>query len=486
MISRQAVRAWLRPLLYLSHNAITLAGAVLTTSSAITMVAFWVAELFLARSMHPYTGILLFVALPAIFVVGLLLMPLGALLQRRRLRRTGAVPEPDWRLNVADPFVRRGLAWVALATGANVALLSAATYRGVVYMDSTQFCGMTCHSVMAPEYTAYLRSPHSRVACTECHIGPGASWFVRSKISGTRQLFAVTFGTHSRPIPAPVKHLRPSRETCEHCHWPQKFQGDKLVVRTRYESDERNTALTTVLLLKIGGHTGTASVGIHGRHLDVADGIRYVATDERRQVIPVVTYRGEDGQDVAFRSTEIKASAADLDKGEKRVMDCLDCHNRPSHTFELPERAVDKAMSDGSISRDLPFVKKKAVELLRTEYPDQATASQRILDGLNEYYRATYPEVHQKHRAQIERAAGQLKDIYERNVFPGMNVKWGTYPNNIGHEDFLGCFRCHDDSHKAPDGRLITQDCNACHTVLAQDEENPKILADLELNTPAR
>jgi len=486
MISRAAFGSWLRPLLYLSHNGLTLTGAVLTTSSALTMIGFWVLEVLVERPVHPYAGILLFVALPGVFVLGLVLMPLGVILRRRKLNRPGAPARDEWRLNVSDPFVRRAITWVALATGANVALLSGATYRGVEYMDSTRFCGLTCHTVMAPEYTAYLESPHSRVACTECHIGPGAPWFVKAKISGARQVLAVTLGTHSRPIPSPVKHLRPSREICEQCHWPQKFHGDKLVVRTKYESDEGNTALTSILMMKVGGHRGNGGVGIHGHHLDPPDRIRYVATDERRQVIPLVTYRDVDGQEVQFTSTEAKATKDELAKGETRTMDCLDCHNRPSHAFELPERAVDKALAEGRISRELPFVKKKGVELLRKEYSDRAAAGREIVMGLADYYRESYPEVHRKHRAQIETAAAQLKAIYERNVFPEMKVTWGSYPNNIGHQDFVGCFRCHDDSHKSPSGKVISQDCSACHTILAMDEPNPKVLSDLGMDPPSR
>jgi hypothetical protein len=479
-ISRAAVLAWLRPVLALSHNTITLTGAVLTTSSALTMIGFWLLEVLQLRTVHPYAGMILFLALPAIFVLGLLLMPLGVLLRRRRLRRTGE-SLIAWRLDLADGFVRRAIAWVTLATGVNVVLLSTAAYQGVVYMDSTRFCGLTCHSVMAPEYTAYLDSPHSRVACTECHIGPGAPWFVRAKISGTRQLFAVALGTHSRPIPSPVKHLRPSRETCEECHWPQKFHGDKLLVRTKYDSDETNTARTTVLVLKVGGRTSNGGVGIHGHHLDPPERIRYVATDEHRQVIPQVTYRGDDGQGVVFSSSETQPTPDSLAKGEHRTMDCLDCHNRPSHTFEMPERAVDRALSEGRINRELPFIKKKGVELLRTDYPDRTTAATRIVQDLGEYYRASYPDVYRKQRTAVEVAAAQLKAIYERNVFPGMKVTWGTYPNNIGHDDFLGCFRCHDEQHKAPSGRTISQDCTACHTLLAVEETNPKILADLDM-----
>ncbi len=472
---------WLRPLFHLGHNPLTLAGAALTTASALTMVGFWALEVLQLRPVQPYAGIILFVGLPALFVAGLALMPAGVVWQRRRLRKAGALPEAYPQIDLGQPALRRGLALLAGATALNVVILSTASYKGVEHMDSVQFCGMTCHSVMAPEYTAYLDSPHSRVACVQCHIGAGASWFVRSKLSGTRQVFAVTFGTHSRPIPSPVKHLRPARETCEQCHWPRKFHGDKFLVRTKFADDEKNTPSTTVLVLKVGGRSWQGSTGIHGRHLDDQARINYVSTDGRRQVIPKVTYVDDSGKTVDFESTEVKPTAEELAKGEQRAMDCMDCHNRPSHTFEMPERAVDRAMAAGAISPELPFVKKKAVELLRAEYPDRKAAERRIADELAAFYKTKYADAYKSHRAAVESAGQQVAAIYLRNVFPEMKVTWGSYPNNIGHEDFLGCFRCHDDNHKSRDGRTITQDCNACHTVLAMDESNPKVLEDLGL-----
>ena len=475
------ISSWLKPMAYLGGNPLTLTGAVLTTSSAITMIGAWIVDALRSRPVHPYAGIALFLILPGVFLLGLLLMPLGVILRRRKLKARGELPPEYPPVDLRQSLLRRGLLLVGGATLLNIALLSAATYQGVSYMDSTEFCGLTCHSVMAPEYTAFKNSPHSRVECVDCHIGPGAGWFVRSKLSGTRQLLAVNLKTYSRPIPAPVKHLRPARETCEHCHWPEKFHGDKVIVRTKYANDEKNTALTTVLVLKIGGHSGAAGKGIHGRHLDASERIRYVATDDRRQVIPRVTYRADDGSTIEYVSTEIKATPEEIARGEHRAMDCVDCHNRPSHTFQLPERAVDEAITDGHIARELPFVKKQAVELLRAEYPDQTTAARRIPEGLADYYKTTYPDLYRKDRALVDRTAQQIVAIYARNVFPSMKVGWGTYPNNIGHEDFPGCFRCHDDTHEAAGGATITQSCDACHTILAAEEEDPKILADLGL-----
>jgi nitrate/TMAO reductase-like tetraheme cytochrome c subunit len=478
---RKRLALWFRPAVYLGENKTTLAGAVLTTAAAVTMVAFWVIEVLFGLSIHPYVGIIIFLILPGIFVFGLILMPVGALLRRRVLRKQGLLPEVYPQIDFRKRSLRRAFSWVVLLTFFNVAILGTASYRGVEYMDSVQFCGQTCHTVMTPEFTAYQNSPHQRVACVQCHIGPGAPWFVRSKLSGARQVFAVTFHTYSRPIPSPVKFLRPARETCEQCHWPQKFTGDKFLVRTKYSDDEKNTALTTVLVLKIGGHTWQGAVGIHGRHLDTLERIRYVSTDGRRQVIPRVSYLDDSGSTVEFISNDIKVTPEQLARGEHRSMDCMDCHNRPTHAFQMPERAVDTELSEGRISPELPYIKKKAVELLRAEYPDRETARQRILSSIADFYRTSYPETYRDHRALVETAAQGVAAIYLRNVFPEMKLTWGTHPNNLGHEDFPGCFRCHDGSHASADGRIIRNDCNACHTILAMDEQNPKTLTEIGL-----
>ncbi|MDP1832349.1 MAG: NapC/NirT family cytochrome c [Geothrix sp.] len=475
----ERVRDLTRMVFQLGNNWISLAGAVITTSAGFTLVWFWFMELTSPRAIHPYAGILLFLILPGIFLAGLALIPLGILRMRRRKRLAGEEPTPFQKVDFAQPGIRRLLGVIGIATFLNIALLGTAGLKGVEYMDSNQFCGLTCHTVMSPEYTAFLDSPHSRVGCAQCHIGHGAPALVRAKISGTRQLFAVAFGTYSRPIPSPVEHLRPARETCEQCHWPQKFTGEKLLIRTKYAEDEVNTPSTSVLLLKIGGHTANGTTGIHGRHLDASERISYVSTDTRRQDIPKVTYRDDNGQLVEFVTEDYKKlSPEKLAKATERKMDCIDCHNRPTHAFELPDRAVDKAISNHRMSAELPFLKKKAVELLKVEYPDRATAGARIPVAIAEYYRTAYPDIYKQKRAQVDTAGEVVKAIYLRNVFPEMKLTWGTHPNNIGHEEAVGCFRCHDGSHTAADGRTISSDCNTCHTILAQDEKDPKILKD--------
>ena len=479
MSLREGIRDWSRPLYFLGQNPITLVGAVLTTSTALTMIAFWFYDVFLPGPPHPYVGILIFLILPGFFVLGLALIPLGIWLRRISLRKSGELPAIYPAIDLRLPTVRQGAAYVAAATALNFVIFGTASYRGVEYMDSTAFCGTTCHTVMAPEYASYQNSPHARVECVECHIGPGASWFVQSKLSGLRQVFAVTFKTYSRPIPSPVKYLRPARETCEQCHWPQRFTGDKFLVNTSYKDDEKNTSQTDVLLLKIGGRTWQGGVGIHGHHLSDGARIRYVSTDPERQVIPAVYYTDDSGKTIEFVSTDAKPTQQQLDKGEHRVMDCIDCHNRPTHAFEMPESAVDKQMSVGTISPTLPYIKKKAVELLKVDYPSQDEARQRILAEINNFYRSYYPAIYQTQRTVVQQSAEEVAAIYLRNVFPDMRLTWGAHPNNLGHNDFPGCFRCHDGSHTSADGQTITNDCSACHNLLAVGEENPKVLSDV-------
>lgn len=481
MTFQSRIPLWLRPAVFLGSNPITLIGSVLTTSSALTFLGFWTLEVIGAIAIHPYAGIFFFLVLPAIFVLGLVLIPVGALWRRHRLWKTGQLPGIYPQIDLSRPIYRQAAGWVGVLTLANVVIFGTASYRGVEYMDSVKFCGQTCHTVMQPEFTAYSNSPHQRVACVQCHIGPGAGWFVRSKLSGVRQVFAVTFHTYDQPIPVPVEDLRPARETCEQCHWPQIYGGDKVVVRTSYSDDEKNTPLTTVLVLKLGGGSGYNSPGIHGRHLDTKSPIEYVSTDRPRQVIPEVIHFDASGKRVEFVSTDTKPTAQQLAAGEHRTMDCVDCHNRPAHTFQLPGPAVDQALSRGQINPDLPFIKKKAVEVLQVSYPDRDTAAQRIAASLNDFYRTSYPDIYGRNRAEVDAAVNQVQAIYQRNVFPAMKITWGTYANNLGHQDFPGCFRCHDGSHTSADGHSIPNDCNTCHILLAVDERNPKILSDLSM-----
>jgi hypothetical protein len=297
-------------------------------------------------------------------------------------------------------------------------------------------------------------------------------------VNGLRQVYMVATHTYPRPIPSPVKDLRPASQTCEQCHWPGRFTGNKLLVRTSYTDDEKNTPQTDVVMLQVGGSNGQGATGIHRHHL--FDGsIRYISTDPQRQTIPAVYYTDDQGKTTEFLSTDAKPTKEQLDRGEHRVMDCLDCHNRPAHVADLPENAVDKQMSIGRISPDLPFIRKKAVEVLKVNYTTREVAQQSITSEIISFYRTNYPEISRTRSAAVQQASQEVANIYLRNIFPDMRVTWGTHPNNLGHTDFPGCFRCHDGSHNSADGRTITNDCAACHQIIASGENKPKILTDL-------
>jgi hypothetical protein len=474
----QRLYDWISPVVYLSSNLLSLLGVVLVTTAAVLWV-FLLPTLVRNETKNPYLGIPAFLVLPGVFIGGLILIPAGILLRRARLRRQGQAEATLPKLQWGSPELHRVLGFVLVTSFANVVIAAQWGYSAVNYMDSVSFCGQTCHKVMQPEYTAYLGSPHARVDCVGCHIGPGASWFVRSKLSGVGQVVAVALNNYPTPIPSPVENLRPARETCEHCHWPERFSGDLFSVRTSYGMDEHNEPATTVLLLKVGGRTWRGSVGIHGVHLNPNSSIVYTTTDRRRQTIPQVIYTAPGGKVTEYNSTETKVSKEELARGEHRTMDCMDCHNRPTHIFQLPERAVDQAMSQGQVSPRLPFIKKQAVAVLRQEYPDRDTAVRQIASGLEGFYRSNYPNQYASSASDLKNATDAVQAIYLRNVFPEMKITWGTYPNNLGHMDFQGCFRCHDGSHVSSDGRAIPNDCNTCHDLPAMEEKNPKILSDL-------
>src|ERR1035441_37175 len=432
--SETSRRGWLSPFVYLSNNWVSLAGVVIVT----TTVVFW---LFLlpttlnGEAASPYIGILVFLGLPAPFFTGLVMVPLGIWLKRKREGRKGIYPPGFPPLNWHNAELRKLVYFVTATTMVNLAIASQFAYGAVNYMDSVTFCGQTCHTVMQPEFKASQNSPHSRVECVKCHIGPGADWFVKSKLSGVGQVFAVTFHTYPEPIPTPVHNLRPARETCEQCHWPQKYGEDRLTVISKYADDETNSPTRTVLLMKIGG--GNNGIGIHGTHLGPGVKIRYGHSDEARQTIPWVEYNTPDGKSVVYPPPGAKPDGAGLDI---REMDCMDCHNRPSHTYELPDRAVERAMAAGLISPALPFARKKAVEILKVAYPSRDEAARRIPEAFAAYYRQSYPAVWSQRQAQVTSSANQVLAIYDRNIFPDMNVTWGKYPNNIGHTDFPGCW----------------------------------------------
>jgi nitrate/TMAO reductase-like tetraheme cytochrome c subunit len=465
---------WLQPFFFFGNNPLTLIGSGLTTASAITLLLYWGMEVIGHRYANPYLGIIFFLLLPALFILGLVLVPIGMLLRRNRLRRAGQLPTSYPEIHLADPIFRHGVLIVLAATFINLIIVGSASYQGVTYMDSARFCGTSCH-VMAPQWSAYQASPHSHVDCVECHVGSGMKSYVQAKVNGTKQLVEVAFDTYPRPITAPLNALRPARETCEECHSPTHFTGEKLIVKTTFSDDEKNSVTRTVLVLHLGGVDSLSHrTGIHGHHLDHYE---YVSADPDAQHIIAVTATNPDGTTTQYVDSSWKGPI----KGYTRTMDCMDCHNQATHVFQTAEEAVDEAMDDGTPSTSLPFVHKEGLALIQATYTSQAQAGQKITSGLDDFYRTQYPQVWATQRPQVDAAAKRLVAMYDRNVFPSMKVTWGTYPNNIGHMAFPGCFRCHDGNHVAKGGKTLSNDCSLCHNLLAVDETNPQVLNDLSL-----
>ena len=464
----------------LIRNPISLIGLALAAVAFANIVLLALIDV-LASQPSPYIGILAYMVAPGFLVLGLILVPIGMVIERRRRLRDVGAPLHFPKLDLNNPAQRSTFAFLLSFVVIFALVSSVGSYKAYEFTDSVDFCGQLCHTVMHPEFTAYQASPHARVACVECHVGSGASWYVKSKLSGLRQVYYTALGTYPRPIPTPVQNLRPAQQTCEQCHWPRKFWGAQLKTFTHYGDDEQNTPRVVRMLMKVGGgdpKLGQAGEGIHW-HMNIANKITYFATDEQRQVIPWVRIEDRMGKVTEYAVKDGAPTQAQIDKADKRRMDCIDCHNRAAHTFLTAEDALNRAMADGAVSPDLPWVHKEGLELLKAAYASEAEARAKIPQQLAAFYRAQHPEVLPAKAALVQSAGDELATLYSQNVFPFMKVTWGTHPNHIGHISYPGCWRCHDGDHSSKDGKSITNDCAACHNLLAVDEAKPKVLSDL-------
>ncbi len=456
--------------LFLFRNWLSLSGLVITGGSFFAFLLLFGLDLF-AQFANPYMGVLIYLVTPGFITLGFLLTAFGALIHRRAIVKAAAgAPPPLLRIDLTQPRHRRGMAVFVVASAIFLLVTAVGSYHSYHYTESVQFCGQACHMVMKPELTTYQHSPHARVTCTACHIGPGATWFVRSKLSGTYQVYAVMSDKFPRPIPTPIKNLRPAQETCEQCHWPKAFVGNVDRTFTHYLADQTNTPYTVRMLLKVGGADPTHGPvgGIHW-HMNVANKIEYIATDKERQMIPWV--RITDRQYVVTEYS-VPGFVNESGKYPVRVMDCVDCHNRPAHKFEKPAAAVDLAMAIGKIDRSIPSIKKNAVSVLVQPYKREQEALEKIATTLS----SQYPD-----DPRIRPVIEAVQEIYRQNFFPEMKANWKVYPDNIGHQDWPGCFRCHDGDHRTADKKktIKANDCNACHVILAQGNG-----AELEKLTP--
>ena len=468
------VEPWHRSRMLL-RNPISLAGLALAIIGLANIFLFVLID-FIAVKPGPYIGILAYMVSPAFFVLGLLMMITGVLLERKRkVAPTAFYP----RIDLNDPAQRSAVISFTSFFVVFAVVSAAGSYKAYEFTESVSFCGQLCHTVMSPEYTAYLLSPHARVACADCHVGPGATWFVKSKLSGTRQVFHAVFNTFPRPIPTPVKNLRPAQETCEQCHWPKKFYGGQLKVFSHYASDEQNTLRQIRMIIKTGGGdpaTG-APEGIHW-HMNIGNKIEYVAADEKIQVIPYVRVEDLQGRVTEYYAKDSTLSKDQIAKAEKHRMDCVDCHNRPTHIYVSPDLSVDQSLMGRRLDVSLPFIKQEAVAVLAANYNTTDEAMRGIASGLQGYYESKYPDVAKTKQLEIRNAVTEVQQIFRRTTFPEMKLNWQTHPNNLGHYYSVGCFRCHDGQHVSADGKVVSKDCNQCHTLMTQTEGATNVAAN--------
>jgi len=419
---------------------------------------------------NPYTVLVTYILLPSVLGFGIALVLLGMLIERRRRRR-----DPDAHitqypvLDLNDPTRRRRVLLLLGLSFIFLFLSAFGSYRAYEYTESVAFCGQQCHAVMKPEFVAYNASPHARVRCVECHVGGGPEWYVRSKFNGMHQLWAVTFNTYNRPIQTPLHNLRPADETCAKCHWPEKFFGEQMKVFNHFGYDETNSLNQTRMLIKTGGGSPSAGEvgGIHW-HMNVANEITYIAADERRQDIPWVRLKDRNGKITEFVSRNASLSPSDIEQSAQRRMDCIDCHNRPTHIYLSPNEAVDRSLTAGKLDVALPFVKARAVAVLSAPYTTNDEALAAIESELMNFYRTSYPDIFATRNDSVTAAVAEVKQIYQTYFFPEMKTDWKAHINNLGHLNAQGCFRCHDGQHVSSDGRVIRNDCSICHTTVQQ------------------
>jgi nitrate/TMAO reductase-like tetraheme cytochrome c subunit len=464
--SQEAVEPYHR-LRMLLRNPISLAGVALVIVAAANIFLFVLIDLIGSKP-SPYVGILAYMVSPAFLILGLLLMLVGVLVERKKkIHPTQFYP----RIDLNDPK-QRSAVFSFLTFLVVFAVVSAAgSYKAYEFTDSVQFCGQLCHTVMNPEFTAYQLSPHARVACVDCHVGAGATWYVKSKLSGARQVYAATFNTFPRPIPTPVHNLRPAQDTCEQCHWPKKFYGGQLKVFTHYSNDEKNSVRQVRMLIKTGGGdpaTG-APEGIHW-HMNIANKIDFVAADDKRQVIPYIRVEDMQGRVTEYYAKDSTLTKDQISKAARHHMDCVDCHNRPTHVYVPPDLAVDQSLLAHRIDASLPFIKQQAVTVLTASYATTDEAKRGIASGLQDFYESKYPDVAKTKQMEIRNAVTEVQQIFQRTTFPEMKLNWQTHPNNLGHFYFAGCFRCHDGQHVSSDGRVVSRECNQCHTLMSQSD----------------
>jgi hypothetical protein len=473
-----------------AKNWLTIIGSSIAGINLVLIILLFIISTIFNKG-NTNLGLYIYVILPGFLVLGLLLIPIGMIRQRKIIRKSGqAGPGRYPFIDLNDPRHMNAFLIFTVTTIVVLVLSTMGSFEAYHMTESVEFCGTLCHKVMEPEHTAYQNSPHANVLCVECHVGSGASWYVKSKLSGMRQVYATLTNTYPRPIETPLHDLRPARETCEKCHWPQKFYSRTLVTNKYFLTDSLNSEWDISLDMKIGPEYSGLGLkeGIHW-HINPDVNIEYISENDKRENITYVKYTNKkSGEVTVYRDEANPVTDSLIAASDKRTMDCIDCHNRPSHNYNSPPVYFNKAMLTGAVSKNIPFIKKVAMDILRDKFSTTDTAMLMINNGITDYYKTNYPEYYQMKKDTISNAIAAIEKGFKQNTFPAMKVAYDVYPEHIGHLETNGCFRCHNGTFKAEDGHVISRDCNLCHTIVGQgkpsDMEYTSIKQNLEFRHP--
>ena len=457
------------------YNPLTLAGSVIAVFNLGLMVFLLIVD-FLAKRPRPYSDLIILLILPLFILIGIAFIILGIVRQRRR-QKPGLPPE-EQRLFVLDFNNEKQRRLVILSLGGFLflsLLYAYGMFQGYEFLESDFFCTRVCHNLHRVEEGAKAFSYHAEVECSACHVGSGTQYFVLSKLRGTTELPMFLLNTFPRPIPAPVRDLRPSKDICQTCHGPMYAFTKNLQDRKFYLSDTKNTEWEIGLLFNIGaGRVPTDKPPIMHWHYAVARQIEYATADPKHEVIPWVRVISFDGKARVYRAQDGNASGKEPTPEQKRVMDCIDCHNRVGHEYYPPDKVLNVFLSSKLIDPLLPDIKSTSVQALGSNYTSREAAKAGIRDAIMEFYKKKYPDVATLKKAELERVIVTLQYLYDWNYDPAMKVSWKSFPSQSGHMYSLGCFRCHDGKHKSDDGAVLSKDCNLCHQLikLRREKEN--------------
>ena len=453
-----------------SKNWITIIGSIVAgLNLALIIVLFLISTIF--GKEDTYLGLFIYIILPGFLLLGLIMVPVGMIITSRRMKKSKDEGKKLFPvINLNEKSHRNAFVIFTVVTIIILFLSTYGSFEAFHITESVEFCGTLCHKVMEPEYTAYQNSPHANVTCVECHVGSGASWYVKSKLSGLHQVYAVLTKTYSAPIETPLHDLRPARETCERCHWPQKFYSRTLKTNKYFLADSLNSEWDIMLQMKIGPEYKDLGFkeGIHW-HINPMVNIEYISENDKRENITYVKYTDKaTGKVTVYRNPDNPVEDSVINASQSRTMDCIDCHNRPSHNYKSPPVYFDKALLTGAVSKDIPFIKKVSMDILRQSFRDKDTALITIKDQITGYYKTFGSNLYEQRTESINNSISAIQTAFSQNTFPAMKVTYDNYPEHIGHLETEGCFRCHNDAFKSESGRTITKDCNLCHTIVGQ------------------